>query len=76
MAGGLKIGYVLTKANPATVLKDNASPRLGAAKLRATDMVFARLCAAEEHSFENAVFYFAGVLAAIQAGVSADVICE
>ena len=72
----LKITYSIVKGNPATAGVDNVAPRLMAAKLRATDKLYARLCAAEEHSFENAAFYFAGVLAAVQAGVEPSLVTD
>jgi uncharacterized MAPEG superfamily protein len=73
---GLKLAYYFTITNPYTAARDNMDRRKSGAVLRATDPVFARLCGAEEHSFENAVFYLAGVIAAVQAGVDPKLITD
>ena len=73
---GLKISYAFVTTPPAQFAQYNVYPKESAAKLRATDKIFARLAGMEENHFENAVFFFAGGLAAIQAGVDKEVITE
>jgi uncharacterized MAPEG superfamily protein len=71
---GMKIGYSIAKTDPADAGKQNANPRPHGARLAATDPMFARLCAAEAHQFENSAFFFTAVLAAMHNNVDASFI--